>query len=129
MVWLSNSSTSSAQVEGQSCGQTEKPVLMLGRMFMGRECTGKQENEKGGWPASVRNYVFNRSEAERPAPSPDRRLGEGARRADEGSSEARVVPLAPPSRFQRVGPHPALRATFSHARAWEKGEAELRQCL
>src|SRR5205085_9960868 len=44
--------------------------------------------------------------------------------ADEGPSEARVVPLAPPSRFARRPLHPALRATFSHASARAKGKCE-----
>src|SRR5207248_574931 len=55
------------------------------------------------------------------SPSPDRRLGEGAQRADEGPSKARAVPVAPSLSLR--GPHPALRATFSLAlRARAKGE-------
>src|SRR5207248_4168742 len=57
------------------------------------------------------------------SPSPDRRLGEGARRADEGPSEARVVPLAPPLRFAARPSSGASRHLLPRKRVGE-GEIE-----
>src|SRR5437588_2320711 len=49
---------------------------------------------------------------------------QGARRADEGPSEAERSCRLHYRRATRAGPHPALRATFSRARARAKGKCE-----
>src|SRR5206468_4191277 len=61
------------------------------------------------------------------SPSPAHfRAGEGARRADEGrgakrSGRAGCTTVA----LTRAGPHPALRATFSHAARGRRGKLDV----